>query len=70
MHLMLATRPDIAYAVTKLAQFAAIPTNRHWTGVLKIIRYLRVTAHHISRDYGKTQCMAVQCGSALDVAMR
>jgi len=35
-----------------------------------------VTAHHISlyenRDYGKAQCvdMAVQCGSALDVAMR
>jgi len=41
MYLMLATRPDIAYAVTKLAQFAAIPTNRHWAGVLKIMRYLR-----------------------------
>jgi len=41
MYLMLATRPDIAYAVTKLAQFAATPTNRHWAGVLKIMRYLR-----------------------------
>jgi len=45
MYLMLATRPDIAYAVTKLAQLAATPTNRHWAGVLKIMRYLR--AHNL-----------------------
>ena len=41
MYLMLGTRPDIAYAVTKLAQHASAPTTQNWTGVLKILRYLR-----------------------------
>ena len=29
MYLMLGTRPDIAYAVIKLAQFASAPTSKH-----------------------------------------
>lgn len=41
MYLMLGSRPDIAYAVTKLAQVAAAPTERHWKGVLRIMKYLR-----------------------------
>ena len=41
MYLMLASRPDIAYALTKLAQFGSCPTMRHWDGVLRIMRYLR-----------------------------
>lgn len=41
MYLMLATRPDISYAVTKLAQFASAPTDRHWRGVIRIMRYLK-----------------------------
>ena len=41
MYLMLATRPDIAYAVTKPAQFSACPSERHWLGVLRVMRYLR-----------------------------
>ena len=41
MYLMLATRPDIAYAVTKLAQYASSPTSHHWSCVIRIMKYLR-----------------------------
>jgi len=34
MYLMLATRPDLAFSVTKLAQFASAPSVRHWQDVL------------------------------------
>ena len=41
MYLMVGTRPDIAYAVTKLAQFSATPSMRHWLDIIRIMRYLR-----------------------------
>ena len=41
MYLMVGTRPDIAYAVTKLAQFSARPSLHHWSGTICILRYLR-----------------------------
>ena len=41
MYLMLASRPDISYAITKLAQYASAPTLRHWNGVLRIMGYLK-----------------------------
>ena len=41
MYLMVGTRPDIAYAVTKLAQFSARPSLHHWSGIIRILRYLR-----------------------------
>ncbi|KAF2322200.1 hypothetical protein GH714_008569 [Hevea brasiliensis] len=34
------TRPDIAFAVNKLAQFSATPTVNHWAAVKRVIRYL------------------------------
>jgi hypothetical protein len=37
---MLGTRPDIAFAVTKLAQYAANPSQEHLTKALYICRYL------------------------------
>jgi hypothetical protein len=43
---MLGTRPDIAFAVTKLAQFAAKPTKEHLTKALYICRYLVGTADY------------------------
>jgi len=33
MYLALGTRPDIAYAVNKLAQFTQQPKPKHWTAV-------------------------------------
>lgn len=43
MYAMLGTRPDIAYAVTALSQFSHNPGHVHWTGVKRLLRYLRGT---------------------------
>ncbi|RXW14197.1 hypothetical protein EST38_g11655 [Candolleomyces aberdarensis] len=43
LHLMLGTCPDIAYAVTKLAQHCANPTEEHLAKVFYIMRYLAGT---------------------------
>ena len=46
LYIMLGTRPDIAFAVTKLAQYAANPSQDHLNKALYICRYLIG-----SRDY-------------------
>ena len=43
LYLSVATRPDIAYAVSNVAKFCANPTRQHWTAVKRIFRYLRGT---------------------------
>ena len=43
LYLMLGTRPDISYAVTKLSQFAAHPSQEHLNKALYICKYLRGT---------------------------
>ena len=43
---MLGTRPDIAFAVTKLAQYASNPSEDHLNKVLYICRYLVGTQHY------------------------
>jgi len=40
LYLMLGTRPDISFAVTKMAQFAANPTEDHLKHALYICHYL------------------------------
>ncbi|KAJ2934251.1 hypothetical protein H1R20_g2855, partial [Candolleomyces eurysporus] len=40
LYLMLGTRPDIAYAVTKMAQHCANPTEEHLSKALYIMKYL------------------------------
>ncbi|KAJ0787642.1 putative RNA-directed DNA polymerase [Helianthus annuus] len=40
------TRPEIAYAVSKVSQFLQTPTDRHWVAVKRILRYLRGTISH------------------------
>jgi hypothetical protein len=45
MYLAISTRPDIAFAVTKLAQFTANPKPIHWTAVKRVFRYLKGTKH-------------------------
>jgi hypothetical protein len=40
MHLAVGTRPDIAFAVSTVAQFSADPGLPHWEAVKKIFRYL------------------------------
>jgi hypothetical protein len=43
LYLMLGTRPDIAYAVVKLAAFLANPSQEHLDRALYIMNYLRAT---------------------------
>uniref|UniRef100_A0A2N9F1H2 Reverse transcriptase Ty1/copia-type domain-containing protein n=1 Tax=Fagus sylvatica TaxID=28930 RepID=A0A2N9F1H2_FAGSY len=40
------TRPDIAFAVSKVCQFMANPTEDHWSAVKRILRYLKHTINH------------------------
>jgi hypothetical protein len=46
LYIMLGTRPDITYAVTKLAQFSVNPSSEHMSKAKYILRYLNST-----RDY-------------------
>ena len=46
MYTMLATRPDIAYSISILAQFSQSPTQHHWRALRRLLRYLRTTKHY------------------------
>jgi len=54
LYLSTSTRPDIAFAESNVAKFSANPTKRHWTGVKRILRYLKGTSdlglHYTSND--------------------
>lgn len=53
MYAMVQTRPDIAYAVSTLAQYSSNPNQTHWTAVKRIFRYLKGTLNlgiEYSRD--------------------
>jgi hypothetical protein len=54
MYAALATRPDIAYAVTALCQFMAKPNISHWTAAKRVFRYLQGTREHqlVYGDHG------------------
>ena len=45
LYLSVATRPDITYAVSNTAKFSSHPTDKHWTGVKRIMRYLKGTTN-------------------------
>jgi hypothetical protein len=46
MHLMTATRPDIAFAVGLVSRFMENPQLEHWIAVKRIMRYLQGTKSH------------------------
>jgi hypothetical protein len=50
----LATRPDIAFAVSTVARFAANPGIAHWEAVKRIYRYLKGT-RDLWLTYGETR---------------
>ena len=45
-HLAVFSRPDISFAVSKLAQFNTTPTMTHWKAGLYILRYLKSTRNY------------------------
>ena len=61
LYLTLGTRPDIAFAVTKLAQFAARPTQEHLNKALYICRYLVGTCNYCLTYDGSTGQGLIAC---------
>ena len=61
LYLMIGTRPDIAFAVTKLAQFAARPSEEHFNKALYICRYLRGTSKYCLTDYSTSGQGLIAC---------
>jgi hypothetical protein len=61
LYLMLGTRPDIAFAVTKLAQFAARPSEEHFNKALYICRYLRGTSKYCLTYDGTSSQGLIAC---------
>ena len=43
MYLMNATRPDIAYSVSKLSRYTSNPGKDHWEALVRVLRYLKYT---------------------------
>ena len=43
MHIMLHSRPDIAFSVSKLSQYSSNLTDQHWKALKQVIRYLAGT---------------------------
>ncbi|XP_019160891.1 PREDICTED: uncharacterized protein LOC109157439 [Ipomoea nil] len=40
------TRPEISFAVNRLAQFMSSPTELHWQSVKRVLRYIKGTLYH------------------------
>ena len=49
MYLMVGTRPDIAFAICRLAHFSENPTKEHWTAVKRVFRFIK--GHARLRDF-------------------
>ena len=47
MYLMSCTRPDLAYAVSRLSRYTSNPSESHWRSLTRLLRYIRYT-----REYG------------------
>ena len=45
LYLSVGTRPDITYDVNNVAKFSSHPTIQYWTGVKRIMRYLKGTTN-------------------------
>jgi hypothetical protein len=47
MYLMSCTRPDLAFAISRLSRYTSNPSAEHWKSITRVLRYLRYT-----RTYG------------------
>ena len=41
MYIMNCTRPNIAYAVSKLSRYTSNPREDHWKALVRVLRYLK-----------------------------
>ena len=46
MYDMNCTRPDIAYAVSKLSRYTSNPSPDHWKAIVRVFRYLKYTQNY------------------------
>jgi hypothetical protein len=46
MYTMIATRPDLGYAISALSAYMADPGQQHWKAMKRVFRYLRHTANY------------------------
>ncbi|KAA0049877.1 retrotransposon protein, putative, Ty1-copia sub-class [Cucumis melo var. makuwa] len=46
MYIMSCTRPDIAYAISKLSRYISNPGQDHWKAILRILGYLKHTKNY------------------------
>jgi hypothetical protein len=64
LYLMIGTRPDIAFAVTRLAQFAANPSKEHMDKALYVCKYLAGTAdYELVYDGASNKGLLAYCDS-------
>jgi hypothetical protein len=61
----LATRPDITYAVNKLAQFLANPGRVHLDAALLVLRYLKGTKHTLEAVFLTSPVFQTRVGEAI-----
>ena len=54
LYLPIATRPDIAFAISRVAKYSAKPTKQHWIAVKHIFRYFKGTVNY-SLQYRKVE---------------
>jgi hypothetical protein len=45
MYFVIGTRPDLAHTISFLSQFSSCPTQAHLTAALRVLRYIKTTAH-------------------------
>lgn len=63
MHVMVMTRPDIAYAVGQVAQYSQKPGQQHWRAVKRILAYLHKTRLLGIRYGGNNTALTGYCDS-------
>ncbi|KAK2966177.1 hypothetical protein RJ640_008743 [Escallonia rubra] len=62
------TRPDISFAVNKVAQFMHAPTSDHWSAVKRILCYLKKETLHYGLLLRKAPIMSISAFSDADWA--
>ena len=57
MYAMVLTRPDIAFAISRVAKFTSKPRNSYWTAVKRIFRYLSGTLNMGISYFGRSHSL-------------